>query len=468
MAAVEVKVPDIGDFKDVEIIEVLVKPGDRVQPEQSLITVESDKASMEIPSSAGGVVKEMKVKVGDKVSEGSLVLVLDAEGSAPAAAAPPQAAASAPRASSAAIPAASPPPAPGPRPQAAGSGDSVEVVVPDIGDFSDVSVIEVLVKPGDTVAVEQSLITVESDKASMEIPSSAAGVVKDLRVKVGDKVSQGSVVAVLQGTGAVAGRRAQRRRLLHLRRRAVSARRAASSDRGLARARADRTDRCAAARVAGDQEARTRARRAARRGQGQRTEGQDHAGGRAGIRQGGPRRHGADEGAGGQVAGRRARGRWRVPRRAAVAAGRLREVRADRAQGPVAHQEDQRPGAAPQLGDDPARHQPRRRRHHRARGVPRPRQQGEREVGHQGDDARVPDQGVGRGAEEVPRFQRQPRRRADRPQALLPHRLRGRHARTASSFRSSRTPTRRACCRSRRRWASSPRRRATASSRPAT
>jgi len=204
MAAVEVKVPDIGDFKDVEIIEVLVKPGDRVQPEQSLITVESDKASMEIPSSAGGVVKEMKVKVGDKVSEGSLVLVLDAEGGAPAAAAPPQAAASAPRAGSAVIPAASPPPAPGPHAQAAGSGDSIEVVVPDIGDFSDVSVIEVLVKPGDTVAVEQSLITVESDKASMEIPSSAAGVVKDLRVKVGDKVSQGSVVAVLQGTGAVA------------------------------------------------------------------------------------------------------------------------------------------------------------------------------------------------------------------------------------------------------------------------
>ncbi|HEY3635062.1 MAG TPA: dihydrolipoyllysine-residue acetyltransferase, partial [Caldimonas sp.] len=204
MAAVEVKVPDIGEFKDVEIIEVLVKPGDRVQPEQSLITVESDKASMEIPSSAGGVVREMKVKVGDKVSEGSLVLVLDAEGGAPAAAAPPQAAASAARAGSAAIAAASPPPTPGPHAQAAGGGGSVEVVVPDIGDFSDVSVIEVLVKPGDTVAVEQSLITVESDKASMEIPSSAAGVVKDLRVKVGDKVSQGSVVAVLQGTGAVA------------------------------------------------------------------------------------------------------------------------------------------------------------------------------------------------------------------------------------------------------------------------
>jgi len=198
MAALEVKVPDIGDFKDVEIIEVLVKPGDRVQAEQSLITVESDKASMEIPSSAAGVVKEMKVKVGDKVSEGSPVLVLDAEG-APAAAAPPPAAAA--PAKAAAPPAASPPP-PGPRAQAAGGGDNIEVLVPDIGDFSDVAVIEVLVKPGDTVALEQSLITVESDKASMEIPSSAAGVVKDLRVKVGDKVSQGSVVAVLQGSGA--------------------------------------------------------------------------------------------------------------------------------------------------------------------------------------------------------------------------------------------------------------------------
>ncbi|HEX4232825.1 MAG TPA: dihydrolipoyllysine-residue acetyltransferase [Caldimonas sp.] len=202
MAALEVKVPDIGDFKDVEIIEVLVKPGDRIQAEQSLITVESDKASMEIPSSSAGVVKEMKVKVGDKVSEGSLVLVLDAEGAAaPAAAATASQAAPAPSARPA--PAASAPVAALPA-QAAGGG-AVEVVVPDIGDFTDVAVIEVLVKPGDTVAVEQSLITVESDKASMEIPSSVAGVVQDLRVKVGDKVSQGSVVAVLQGSGGAVG-----------------------------------------------------------------------------------------------------------------------------------------------------------------------------------------------------------------------------------------------------------------------
>ena len=220
MAALEVKVPDIGDFKDVEIIEVLVKPGDRIAAEQSLITVESDKASMEIPSSAAGVVKEMKVKVGDKVSQGSPLLVLEAEGapaaapSSPAAApasaatasaaaapapAPASAAPAAPRAPAAAPPAG---PAIGPRAQSAGSGDAVEVVVPDIGDFSDIAVIEVLVKPGDHVDVEQSLITVESDKASMEIPSSAAGVVKELRVKVGDRVSQGSVVAVLQGSGA--------------------------------------------------------------------------------------------------------------------------------------------------------------------------------------------------------------------------------------------------------------------------
>ena len=225
MAALEVKVPDIGDFKDVEIIEVLVKPGDRIAAEQSLITVESDKASMEIPSSAAGVVTEMKVKVGDKVSQGSPLLVLEAEGAPAAAPSPPAAApaSAAPAAAAAAVPAPAPPPASasaapaatrapaaappagpavGPRAQSAGSGDAVEVVVPDIGDFSDIAVIEVLVKPGDRVDLEQSLITVESDKASMEIPSSAAGVVKELRVKVGDRVSQGSVVAVLQGSGA--------------------------------------------------------------------------------------------------------------------------------------------------------------------------------------------------------------------------------------------------------------------------
>jgi pyruvate dehydrogenase E2 component (dihydrolipoamide acetyltransferase) len=194
MALVEVKVPDIGDFKDVEIIELLVKPGDAVKAEQSLLTVESDKASMEIPSSHAGVVKELKVKLGDKVSEGTLVLVLEAAGAAAGAPAP------APAAPAAAAPAA-PAPAPLAAPAAASAGP-VEVLVPDIGDFDEVAVIEVFVKPGDTIKVEQSLITVESDKASMEIPSSHAGVVKEVRVKLGDKVAKGSVVAIVE---AIAG-----------------------------------------------------------------------------------------------------------------------------------------------------------------------------------------------------------------------------------------------------------------------
>jgi pyruvate dehydrogenase E2 component (dihydrolipoamide acetyltransferase) len=187
MALVEVKVPDIGDFKEVAVIEVLVKPGDTIAAEQSLVTVESDKASMEIPSSHAGVVKELKVKVGDKVSEGSLLLMVEAAGAAAAAPAP--------------APAPAPQPAAAPAPVAApaASGGAVTVVVPDIGDFKDVAVIEVFVKPGDTVKVEQSLITVESDKASMEIPSSHAGVVKSVSVKVGDKVNQGTALLVLEG-----------------------------------------------------------------------------------------------------------------------------------------------------------------------------------------------------------------------------------------------------------------------------
>jgi len=200
MALVEVKVPDIGDFKDVEVIELLVKPGDAVTKEQSLITVESDKASMEIPSSHEGIVKELLVKLGDKVGEGSSVLKLDSAGAAAA----PQAAAPAPARAEAPKPA--PPEAPkaaAPAP-AGGGGGTVEVVVPDIGDFSDVAVIEIFVKPGDTVKAEQSLITVESDKASMEIPSSHAGVVKEVKVKLGDKVSKGTPLAVLEGAGAPA------------------------------------------------------------------------------------------------------------------------------------------------------------------------------------------------------------------------------------------------------------------------
>jgi pyruvate dehydrogenase E2 component (dihydrolipoamide acetyltransferase) len=201
MALVEVQVPDIGDFDEVAVIELLVKVGDTVKAEQSLITVESDKASMEIPSSTAGVVKELRVKLGDKVKQGSVVLVVEAAGAAAAPAAAPAAAVAAP-----AAPVAAPAPAPVAAPAAAVASGPVEVHVPDIGDFKDVAVIEVMVKPGDTIKVEQSLITVESDKASMEIPSSAAGVLKELKVKVGDKVNIGDLLAILEGTAAaVAG-----------------------------------------------------------------------------------------------------------------------------------------------------------------------------------------------------------------------------------------------------------------------
>jgi pyruvate dehydrogenase E2 component (dihydrolipoamide acetyltransferase) len=204
MALVEIKVPDIGDFDEVAVIELLVKPGDAVTAEQSLITVESDKASMEIPSSAAGVVKELLVKIGDKVKQGSVVLMLEAASAAAAAPAP------APVQTTIAE-AAAPPPQPSPV-KGEGAQGTIDVAVPDIGDFKDVAVIEVFVKPGDTVKVEQSLITVESDKASMEIPSSHAGVVKTVLVKVGDKVNMGSPLVVLEsatGTAAPALRQAQ-------------------------------------------------------------------------------------------------------------------------------------------------------------------------------------------------------------------------------------------------------------------
>jgi pyruvate dehydrogenase E2 component (dihydrolipoamide acetyltransferase) len=199
MALIDIQVPDIGDFAEVGVIELLVKPGDTVAKDQSLITVESDKASMEIPSSHAGVVKEIVVKIGDKVAEGSVIIKLEA---ADAAAAAPAAPAPAP-AAAATAPAAAPTPAPQAAAAPAASGP-VEVKVPDIGDFKDVAVIELLVKVGDTVTAEQSLFTVESDKASMEIPSPAAGVVKELKVKIGDTINVGDLVAILEGSTAAA------------------------------------------------------------------------------------------------------------------------------------------------------------------------------------------------------------------------------------------------------------------------
>ncbi|MDP2448940.1 dihydrolipoyllysine-residue acetyltransferase [Polaromonas sp.] len=204
MALVDIQVPDIGDFDEVTVIELLVKPGDSVKAEQSLITVESDKASMEIPSSQAGVVKEVRVQLGDKVKQGSVVLVLEGEGAATTAApaaAPvseqneaPAPAAPAPAATDSVASAAAP----------VAAGGPVEVRVPDIGDFKDVAVIEVLVKVGDTVKAEQSLVTVESDKASMEIPSSVSGVIRELKVKLGDKINIGDLLAILEGAAAPA------------------------------------------------------------------------------------------------------------------------------------------------------------------------------------------------------------------------------------------------------------------------
>ena len=194
MALVDIKVPDIGDFDQVTVIELLVKPGDTVKAEQSLITVESDKASMEIPASHAGVVQAVLVKLGDKVKQGSVIVTVEAVGAAGAA---PTA-----QAPALAAPAnAAPPATPSTQAPAAASRE-IEVRVPNIGDFKDVAVIEVLAKVGDTIGLEQSLITVESDKASMEIPCSAAGVLKQLKVKLGDKVNIGDVIAVIEGAAA--------------------------------------------------------------------------------------------------------------------------------------------------------------------------------------------------------------------------------------------------------------------------
>ncbi len=191
----EIKVPDIGDFSDVDIIEVFIKPGDAVDVDSPLITLETDKASMDVPSPMAGTVKEVKVKVGDKVSEGSVVMLLDLADN-------PQVSdhESQPAVHGRGEAAAAPSDAGG----GYGGGALEEVSVPDIGDFSDVDVIEVHVRVGDTVGVEDPLLTLETDKASMDVPSPVAGTVKDLRVSVGDKVSKGSAICTVEVAGKAA------------------------------------------------------------------------------------------------------------------------------------------------------------------------------------------------------------------------------------------------------------------------
>ncbi|HDC2658434.1 TPA: pyruvate dehydrogenase complex dihydrolipoyllysine-residue acetyltransferase [Salmonella enterica] len=180
--AIEIKVPDIGT-DEVEITEILVNVGDKVEAEQSLITVEGDKASMEVPSPQAGVVKEIKVSVGDKTETGKLIMIFDsADGASDAAPAPAEE-------KKEAAPAAAP-----------AAAAAKEVHVPDIGG-DEVEVTEVMVKVGDTVAAEQSLITVEGDKASMEVPAPFAGTVKEIKISTGDKVSTGSLIMIFEVAG---------------------------------------------------------------------------------------------------------------------------------------------------------------------------------------------------------------------------------------------------------------------------
>ena len=354
---------------------------------------------MEIPSSAAGVVKEMKVKLGDKVSEGIV-------------AAPPRGrrrrrggtgdglrSGAGCSAGPGAVDAAAPSPAP--RAESAAAGGDVEVVVPDIGDFDEVAVIEVLVKPGDTVAIEQSLITVESDKASMEIPSSTAGVVKALQVKVGDKVSQGSRPRDHREQGG-------RRRGVQ---RGGRCRRGDGAGRGSRRRGGGRSAPTPAPAPSAPAPAERQVPTAALPAHEPTapTGTLPHAS--PAIRKlarelGVPLDEVKGSGPKGRItqedvqafvkavlAGQtqtRAQGSAKGAAPAPAAGGAMPGIlpwpQVDFAkfgpieqQGPVAHQAHQRPGPASQLGDDSARHQPRRRRHHRPRGVPRSHQQGERE-----------------------------------------------------------------------------------------
>ena len=293
---------------------------------------------------------------------------------------------------------------------------TIEVKVPDIGDFTDIPVIEIFVKPGDTVKAEDSLVTLESDKATMDVPSPAAGTVKEVKVKLGDKVSEGTLILVARERRRRARRtrRAEARRSAKLRRRrtrtapppppAAAAAAAAASPRQRhrtpqpARRRRARRRRSlqGSARIAVGAQVRARTRRRSRARHGHRPEGPHPAGGRAELRQAGDDRRGRRRPA---ACGTAAAARSICCRGRQVDFAKFGPVEARAA---VAHQEDLRREPRAELGDDSARHAVRRGRHHRPRGVPRRAQQGKREGRHQGDDARVPDQGERRGAEEIP------------------------------------------------------------------
>ena len=186
---IEVKVPDIGDFSNVPVIDLFVKAGDRIKVDDAIATLESDKATMDVPSTVDGVIKEVLVQLGSKVSEGVVLIKVEAGG---AAAAAPAAQGAAPT-PAAAAPAAAP----------AAGGGVIEVKVPDIGDFSDVPVIDLFVKAGDRIQVDDAIATLESDKATMDVPSTVAGTVREVLVQLGSKVSEGVVlIKVESGTSA--------------------------------------------------------------------------------------------------------------------------------------------------------------------------------------------------------------------------------------------------------------------------
>ena len=195
MAIIKVAVPDIGDFKDVPVIEVLVKPGDAIRTEQALVTLESDKATLDVPSPVDGVVTAIAVNVGDTVSEGSFLLDVEAD-VAPAGVAPREKVSGGARTTASGAPPADY--------GTAGVHETIDVRVPDIGDFKNVPVIEVLVKAGDTVKAEDPLISLESDKATMDVPAPVGGTIGSLAVKVGDTVSEGSLILTLSTGAAMA------------------------------------------------------------------------------------------------------------------------------------------------------------------------------------------------------------------------------------------------------------------------
>ncbi len=182
----EVKVPDIGDFSDVPVIDLFVKVGDSIKVDDAIATLESDKATMDVPSTVDGVVTEVLVQLGSKVSEGFVLIKVDTGAGAAAPAA--QAAAPAPAAAPATAPTA--------------AGGLVDVSVPDIGDFSDVPVIDLFVKVGDTIKVDDAIATLESDKATMDVPSTVSGTVREVLVNLGSKVSEGVVLIKVDSTAA--------------------------------------------------------------------------------------------------------------------------------------------------------------------------------------------------------------------------------------------------------------------------